>query len=107
MLTPPWSGPVWIDMNHILVEQGLVPIIEKAKQDKYGKLSKIIGEKALHIAGVIVEKTYELMAINEKSMECYASDDGKGLRIEDFTWSNLGLHFETYEALKRQIQTTE
>jgi hypothetical protein len=89
--TPQWSGTVWIDVNHIIVEEGLVPRAEAFPA---------LRERMLGRAGIIAAKTHELLAMNPKSMEYYSPTTGKGMRVEHFMWSNLGLHFENYEKFK-------
>jgi len=83
---PNWEGPVWIDMNHLIVEQGLV---------KQGD------ERGMKIAGNIVTKTKELLATNTDVWEFYDPETGQGKRVKQFMWSNLGLHFENYEVAMR------
>lgn len=94
--TPPWSGATWISPNQLLVEEGLVP---RAAAD--GRQT----ERAMAIAGRIARQTLRLLAMNEKSMECYGAETGRGMRIENFMWTHLGLHFENYHAAAARLLT--
>lgn len=88
-LTPQWSGPVWLDMNHLLAEEGLVKQAERFP----GIRARLLGR-----AAIIAEKSHELLAIESTSKEYYSPETGRGMRVSDFMWSNLGLHFEkTYQ----------
>jgi hypothetical protein len=105
--TPPWSGPVWISPNQILVEEGLVPIAEAFADPSHSGYNKPLAERVLMVAGHIALKTRELLAGSVSSMECYSATDGHGIRVPDFMWSNIGLHFENYEAAEQQIRASE
>lgn len=84
-LTPQWSGTVWTDVNHILVEEGLVQRAENFPS---------LAPRLLGRAGIIAAKTQELLAGELKSMEYYSPETGHGMRVADFMWTNIGLHFE-------------
>lgn len=96
--TPQWSGPVWIDTNQMIVEEGLIPRFENLSRHEVGSTERILAKRALETAGIIKNKTKELLANNPKSMEYYSSVTGRGQRVADFMWSNIGLHFEKYDA---------
>lgn len=102
--TPQWSGPVWIDTNQMLVEEGLVPRLEHFAKSKNEPTGRILAKRALENAGFIAKKTRELLAGNLKSMEYYSSETGQGQRVADFMWSNIGLHFEKYESAKADLK---
>jgi hypothetical protein len=86
--TPQWSGPVWLDVNHIIAEEGLVPRAETYP----GLRPRLMGQ-----AAIIAVMSEELLAGEPKSMEYYSPETGKGMRVADFMWTNLGLHFEKTE----------
>ncbi|USN96157.1 MAG: hypothetical protein H6797_03705 [Candidatus Nomurabacteria bacterium] len=104
--TPQWSGPVWLDTNHLIVEEGLVPRIEILADPGRTHASHLLAKRALETAGIIKNKTKELLANNLKSMEYYSSVTGKGQRVTDFMWSNIGLHFEKYDAINEEPEET-
>lgn len=99
---PPWSGPVWISANHLIVEEGLVPRAEDYADPRRKVFAPELAKRALENAGVVADKTKELLAINPKSMECYSATSGQGMRVQDFMWSNIGLHFEKYQAARQR-----
>jgi hypothetical protein len=101
-LTPPWSGPVWISTNQILVEEGLVRQAERFLNPESPDYDPGLGERCMRNAGRIAEQTKKLLAINPTTRECYTTE-GKGLRVDVFMWTNLGLHFEKYEAAKKKF----
>ena len=86
--TPQWSGTVWTDVNHIIVEEGLVPSAENFPALR----SRLLGRATL-----IADRTRELLAGESKSMEYYSPETGRGMRVADFMWTNIGLHFEKTE----------
>ncbi len=92
--TPWWSGSVWLSPNEILTEEGLVrravALLARGERQQ--------AERVMKIGGHIADKTVEMLAINPKSMEYYSPITGKGMRVEDFMWSQIGLHFEKYRA---------
>lgn len=94
--TPQWSGTVWTDVNHFLVEEGLVPRAEDLRRVNKHLSSRMIARGAL-----IADMTQRLLAINPKTMEYYSPNTGKGMRVTDFMWTNLGLHFEKLEEERR------
>lgn len=100
--TPQWSGTVWTDVNHIIGEalaERAEDFADKEHQDYDPQLSaRLIGR-----AGIIAAKTEQLMGLNLKSMEYYSPVTGHGKRVEDFMWTNLGLHFEKYEQVREQL----
>lgn len=96
--TPQWSGPVWIDVNHIIVEEGLVPRAEAFANPESKSYNPELAVRLLGRAGIIAAKTEELLANDVKSMEYYSPKRlGRGMRVADFMWTNLGLHFEKYK----------
>lgn len=92
--TPQWSGPVWVDMNHLIAEEGLVK-----QADKFSVLRKRLIGRAAHIA----TKTHELLTLSPRSMEYYSPTDGHGMRVADFMWTNLGLHFEKTQHASKNL----
>lgn len=91
--TPQWSGPVWLDMNHLIVEEGLVKQAELFPEHR----ARLLG-RAVYIAAT----AHTLLANEPRTMEYYSPNTGKGMRVADFMWSNIGLHFEkTKETLHR------
>ncbi|MCA9335260.1 hypothetical protein KC953_03900, partial [Candidatus Saccharibacteria bacterium] len=66
--TPQWSGPVWIDTNQMLVEEGLVPRIEDLSHYESASGERRLARRALVLSGVIRDKTKELLANNTKTM---------------------------------------
>ena len=102
--TPQWSGPVWIDTNQMIVEEGLVPRLEKLAKTKNENVSRTLAKRALKDAGHIADKTKELLAKNLQSMEYYSAVNGTGQRVTDFMWSNIGLHFEKYETAREHLK---
>lgn len=83
--TPQWSGPVWTDMNHLIAEEGLVARAEQHPNIR----SRLLGR-----ASIIASQTHKLLASNHRSMEYYSPENAVGMRVADFMWTNLGLHFE-------------
>ena len=102
--TPQWSGPVWIDTNHLIVEEGLVPRFESLCEADRNRSSRLLAKRAINTSVVVRDKTKELLANNLKSMEYYSSVTGKGQRVADFMWSNLGLHFEKLNSAEAKSQ---
>ena len=41
-----------------------------------------------------------MLATNPHTNEFYNPKTGQGYRIDGFMWTNLGLHFDKYEALR-------
>jgi hypothetical protein len=102
--TPPWSGPVWVSMNHHQVEEGLVPrALGYADPQREETYDLGLARRAMAVAGRIAGKTLELLAMNDRTMECYSPTTGKGQRVRDFMWSNLGLHLDNYAAAAVRI----
>jgi hypothetical protein len=102
--TPPWSGPVWISMNHHQIEEGLVPraLVYSDPRQK-ATYDPGLARRTMAVAGRIAGKTVELLAMNSSAMECYSPTTGAGKRVKDFMWSNLGLHLERYEAATARL----
>lgn len=94
-IAPPWDGPVWINLNHLLVEEGLV------QQEKrfYNVGNAEQGDRCRNAAKRIVDQTTKLQVMNSKTMEAY-DEDGQGIRVRGFMWSNL--RFEKFDALERE-----
>lgn len=92
--TPQWSGPVWVDVNHLMAEEGLV---------KQAEQFPILRRRLLGRAAHIASKTHELLALNPRSMEYYSPTDGHGMRVADFMWTNLGLHFEKTQQASKNL----
>jgi hypothetical protein len=88
--TPQWSGTVWTDVNHFIVEQALV----ERSRDLPTQWARVLGR-----AGIIAAQTRELLAGDVTSREYYSPITAKGMRVQHFMWSNLGLHFEKLEEL--------
>jgi hypothetical protein len=102
--TPPWSGPVWVSMNHHQIEEGLVPRALGYADPRDGETyDPGLARRTMAVAGRIARKTVELLAMNDRTMECYSPTTGRGQRVRDFMWSNLGLHLEKYEAAAVRI----
>jgi hypothetical protein len=102
--TPPWSGPVWVSMNHHQVEEGLVPrALAYADARRAETYDLGLARRTMAVAGRIARKTLEMLAMNDRTMECYSPTTGAGKRVRDFMWSNLGLHLENYEAAAVRI----
>lgn len=93
-LTPQWSGTVWTDMNHIIAEEGLM------QRAEHFPLSR---ERLVGRASIIAAKTQELLANELRSMEYYSPETGKGMRVVDFMWTNIGLHFEKTKLSSRDL----
>lgn len=91
--TPQWSGPVWTDVNHFIVEQGLV----ERSRDFPDHATRMLGR-----AGIIADKTRELIAGEATCREYYSPVTGTGMRVKHFMWTNIGLHFENLEALTQE-----
>lgn len=83
--TPQWSGTVWTDVNHIIAEEGLVSRAETFP---------LLAPRLLGRAALIANKTHELLAGETRTMEYYSPNTGRGMRVANFMWTNLGLHFE-------------
>ncbi len=83
-----WRGPVWINANFLIAEEGIVRQIKRFLKDNQG-----LSERMLSYLKYLVEKTEELV---EKGglREFFDSESGKGYRIADFTISALALHFD-------------
>jgi hypothetical protein len=97
--TPPWSGPVWVSMNHHQVEEGLVPRALGYADARHAETYDLgLARRTMAVAGRIAGQTRALLAMNDRTMECYSPTTGEGQRVRDFMWSNLGLHLENYEA---------
>lgn len=86
--TPQWSGTVWTDVNHIIVEQGLV----ERSRDFPAHAGRMLGR-----AGIIAAKTKELLANEVMCREYYSPITGKGMRVQHFMWTLIGGHFENLE----------
>ena len=104
---PDWQGPVWIIANNFLVEQGLVRQAERFLNPDSSKHNPELGMRCMEIAGTIVRKTEDLLAINKDVWELYDPETGQGRRVRHFMWSNLGLHFENYYALEQKYGLAE
>lgn len=89
--TPQWSGTVWADVNQIIGES----LGEQART--LAERDPVLSARLRGRAGIIAARTYELLAGSPKSMEYYSPNTGKGMRVADFMWTNLGLHFEKLE----------
>lgn len=99
---PPWSGPVWINSNFLITDTGLARQAERFLFNETGNAE--LGERCLKNAGRIAQQTEKLLAINPDAMECYDPDTGQGRRVKVFMWSNLGLHFDGYNDVKRRLE---
>jgi hypothetical protein len=100
---PNWQGPVWLLADHLIVEQGLVR--QGKRFLKPGtEYNPQLAKRCMEVAGPIVEKNEELLAINKDVWEFYDPETGQGKRVRHFMWSNLGLHFEDYYNLKEKIE---
>ncbi len=96
-----WQGPVWGITNYFLVEEGLVRQAEELlKSDKSEDVK--LGKRCMKIAGNIVEKSQELLAMNADTREQYNPLTGQGQRGKVFMWTNLLLHFDNYEKVKEK-----
>lgn len=95
---PDWQGPVWIIMNHFLVEEGLVKQAERFTQSN-PNLSK----RCMDAAERIVKKTEELLSINNAVWEQNDPETGKGQRVKDFMWPNLGNHFDKFYSAEKKF----
>lgn len=102
--TPQWSGTVWTSTNHLIVEEGLAPRAEVFANPEAKTYNRLLAKRALENAEIIAEKTKELLAHSPKSMEYYSPTNGKGMRVEDFMWTNIGLHFEKSEAVREALE---
>lgn len=112
---PNWKGPVWINMNHLLVEEGLVTqarrFLDQTSKEYNPELGKAFLDTAIHIA----DKTETLLGSNDLVYEQNNPEGrqrtifrreiraGKGQRVENFMWPNIGLHFDRLEALKEEL----
>ncbi len=108
--TPQWSGPVWIDVNHIIVEEGLVPRAETLADHESRRHNPKLAKRLLARAAIIATSTQEQLANDVKTMEYYSpKKPGRGMRVADFMWTNLGLHFEKLQkaeaTLKKALAT--
>jgi hypothetical protein len=95
---PDWQGPVWIIMNHFLVEEGLVKQAERT-----AKSNPNLSKRCMDAAEKIVEKTEELLSINNAVWEQNDPETGKGQRVKDFMWPNLGNHFDKFYKAKEKF----
>ena len=95
-IAPPWDGPVWINLNHFIVEEGLVKQAERLMNEGNHTLAKRCIADAEHI----VRQTTKLQVQNTKPMEAYDAD-GTGIRVRGFLWSNL--RFEKFSALQKKL----
>lgn len=95
-----WRGPVWINLNHGIAEEGLVKQIERFEHNK--KLSY----RMINFLKHLVEKTEELPSKNGpvNFFEFYDPETGRGYRINYFTWTLLALHFEKSKALLAKVR---
>lgn len=94
-----WQGPVWINTNFLIAEEGLVKQIERFSEDPQ------LCDRMVKILGNLVEKTEELVEKNG-FRECYSPETGKGYRVENFTWSLLALFFDKSKALLGEYKKT-
>ena len=85
---------MWVDVNHLMAEEGLV---------KQAEQFPILRRRLLGRAAHIASKTHELLALNPRSMEYYSPTDGHGMRVADFMWTNLGLHFEKTQQASKNL----
>lgn len=96
-----WMGPVWINTNYLIAEEGLV------KQIQREDLSPHLRSRMAGVLRDVVEKTEEMVAgdllENDKTHEFYNPNNRKGYRIEEFTWSLLGLHFDKSKELLKKL----
>jgi hypothetical protein len=99
---PDWEGPVWIDMNHFIVENGLVKQAERFLDPQSPAYNPPLGRRCMQNARRIVEQTTTLLSINRDVWELYDPETGQGRRVKHFMWSNLGLHFENYQKAQRE-----
>lgn len=95
--TPQWSGTVWADVNQIIGEA----LGERAWA--VADTDPVLSARLRGRAGIIAVKTQELLARSPKTMEYYSPNTGKGMRVADFMWTNLGLHFEKLEKTQRHL----
>ncbi len=101
-----WLGPTWINMNHIIAEEGLVKQIERFSKgkDKDEQLCK----RMISILKNLVEATEKMVGEdlekNNTSHEFYNPHTKKGYRIEGFAWSLLGLHLHKSKALLEKFE---
>ena len=99
---PPWEGEVWLDMNYFLVEEGLMMQHERFSNPASESYNPQLAQKLTDDAKPIVEATEKLLSINKDTYECYDPDTGKGYRVKNFMWSNLGLHFDNYRGATKK-----
>jgi hypothetical protein len=91
-------------MNHHLVEEGLVPrALTRTDSREEEAHDPELAQRTMAVAGRIASETVALLSMNARAMECYSPLTGKGERVGDFMWSNLGLHLENYEAAAREM----
>lgn len=95
--TPQWSGTVWLDVNHIIGEQGLVQRAKEMLRPDHERYSPQQAARLLGMAGIIAAKNKQLLSLSPKTMEYYSPLSGIGMRVADFMWTNIGLHAENYE----------
>lgn len=95
--TPQWSGTVWLDVNHIIGEEGLVPRAQALINVAHEHHDPQLALRLLGIAGVIAANNKALLSLSPKTMEYYSPISGIGMRVADFMWTNIGLHAEKYE----------
>lgn len=90
-----WRGPVWINLNHTIAEEGFV------KQIKRFEHNEELSSRMINFLKHLVEKTEELPSKNGpvNFFEFYDPETGRGYRIAYFTWTLLALHFEKSKAL--------
>lgn len=87
-----WRGPVWINLNFLIAEEGIAKQLERFKDNED------LSRRLLGYLDHLVTKTEELA---EKSgfREFYDPESGKGYRVKDFTWSILALFLDKSKAL--------
>lgn len=95
--TPQWSGTVWTDVNQIIGES----LSERALS--FADTHPALSARSLGRAGLIATKTRELLALNTKTMEYYSPNNGRGMRVANFMWTNLGLHFEKLQTVQEVL----
>lgn len=100
--TPQWSGTVWADVNQEIGE-ALAERAEAFADPEFASHDPELALRLLGNSGIIAAKTHEMISLNPKTMEYYSPLTGKGMRVTDFMWTLIGLHFEKYEHAKNRL----
>lgn len=102
--TPQWSGPVWLDMNHLIVEEGLVPRLLDAIETNHANYDPALAGRALDVGLHIADKSRELLASSTAVWEYYGAESGQGNRVKHFMWSVIGRHHPKVRWLANHLE---